>query len=295
MIFLKSKRLILAALSVVVIAPGDAAEVDRRDPQAQRESLVRVEATIERLKNASPEEAMPKLGEILRKTARQNIYQVEERWETHEKAKAAILAMPGHAAYFGDRLKELKSALRDQGEKNRYDSERVDCFEVMRFLPSPEIVETLGNFLSDDEDEPGPWKENQDYVDTPANSRKAAITLGQLLEKPPTQTPPLTYSKDDVETWKLWYAQVKAGNRGFQFKGSDVIHYLPAPVEDAARPAVVDRAPVVPTKVPKSNEPSDVQKQTSKPFPLVPTLAALGLAVLACGWIVVSKRRSSVA
>lgn len=271
----------------------EAGNIDSAEIQKQIEGLARAEVSIERLKNAPAEEAMPKLGEILRKTSMRSIYQVDERWETHEKAKSAILALPEHADFFRDEFKRFKSEFRDKGDENRYDLERAMLFEVMRQLPSPEIVPLLGALLEDDEDEPPPPRPDQDYVDYPANSRLAAGTLGRLLDKPPTQTDPRTYRKADVHVWKLWFAQVKAGTKGFQFKGSDTVHYLAAPAKDERRPSAIEPSPPVPENRTPPLEDRNPPKNEPQKFPLVATLSALGLLALAVAWLAISRRNGT--
>lgn len=222
-------RLVLGVVAAILL-PCSGTEEPESDPQKQRESLARVEFMIERLKNAPPAEAMPKLGEILRKTERRSIYQVEERWQTHEKAKAAILALPGHADFFRSEFKRIKAEFRDKGDDNRYDQERVILFETMRQLPSPQIVPVLVELLDDNEDEPPPPRPYQDYADYSANNKMAAATLGKLIDEP-------FYDQAGAEAWKQWFAQLKEGGRGFRLKGSDVVHYLASPVTEKRRSA----------------------------------------------------------
>ena len=203
------------------------------------------------------------------------------------------MGIPEHGRYFENRLKEIKSTLRGRGGDVEYDRERVHCFEVMRQLPTPQIVRVLGETLDDAEDQPAIPVEGQDYGDHVANNKMAADALWQMIEKPPLQGKPTFFFDHDVETWKLWYAQVKAGTRGFQFKGDSTVHYLAKPKETGRPPMEESRATPAPSPVreQKQEPPTKAEVSTERPFPLVPTLIASILLISSAGWLVVSKRR----
>jgi hypothetical protein len=157
-------------------------------------------------------------------------------------ARIALLSLPEHAAYFGRALdRAIKSEIdevRDANASIRVRPNRDEIYETLVQLPSPQIVELLGELLEDERD---PWKGQpaSDYTRPLRNSFLAAQTLNRIgIEGVPLIEP----IKDDRDfeaardQWKLWFAQVKAGNRTFRFKGDPQEYNLHGPV--AAVPAV---------------------------------------------------------
>ena len=220
----------------------------------------------------------------------------EEQKIIYNIAREELTNTPGIDTFFENKLKNIKLSMRERGRKGDYDLYRDIYFSTMRHIPHPGIVRVFGEFLNDDEDRPPPLKPGQDYVDSPANNIMAAVALGQMLEKPPVPKEPMIYSHDDVETWKLWYAQVKAGTRGFQFKGDSTVHYLTKPKETGRPPVEESRVTSAPPPIreQKNEPPAKAEVPAERPFPLVPTLIASALLLLSAGWLIVSKRRTAL-
>ena len=226
----------IASLAFVmgVIAPGTMAESGHTpsddEIRGQLEALSLARKEIEELKVSEPSYAALRLGKIMWKAGRQNIYQVDERLEVHRLAKEAFMAIPDHADYLAKHIEQERAKMAEEvrlgGGRGTYDRERDLGFAILRQTPTPSAVKVLGEFLNDDRDEPPPPETADDLAHPSANSRFAAKALGELIANPPVKSNPRSYGKADIETWKLWYAQVKAGNREFQFKGDDRVYRM---------------------------------------------------------------------
>ncbi len=90
------------------------------------------------------------------------------------------------------------------------------------------------------------------------------------------------YYNMNVEPWRLWYAQVKAGTRTFRFKDDPQEYNLDGPVQVAA---------VAPSpRKDSSDAPVPTESGRTFPWPLIGSLSALAAAA---GWYFF--RRKSVA
>lgn len=226
----------------------------------------------------------------------------EERspnWEKGERpvfhaAQAALLAIPGHAEYYRDRINEARRLL----DETPYDdialrgprqgdlrNEQMYGFQTLSHLPSAETVRVLGEFLFDERvsNPPVPLEST--------NAGWAARSLGTLplASRPITSENP---SYQDAPTWRLWYQQVKAGTRTFRFVGDPKEYNLrdlirqQSVVDSTARPprhATGDRPPVATV--------ADAAPASGSSGAL-PILIAAGLAVLAALWYFLRARKS---
>ncbi len=111
-------------------------------------------------------------------------------------------------------------------------------FAVLKQLPSPQVVDLLGRLLEDDRD---PWvvipAGEVAAGRPPPNSYLAARTLNQIGIEGVPLIEPLRNDRDHEaarDQWKLWYAQVKAGNRTFRFKGDPRDYNLDGPLPEVA-------------------------------------------------------------
>ncbi|GAA5115800.1 hypothetical protein GCM10023212_01110 [Luteolibacter yonseiensis] len=152
------------------------------------------------------------------------------------------MAIPGYADYYD---KKIRRNMDDEVAKNGKgnERERMWAFQTLEHLPSPETVKVLGELLYDDRD---PYKGATGFEDTGAprpNFRYASMTLTRLgIQKAPMKNKypdgSVGYDDSEVETWKVWYEQVKAGTRTFSFEGDDTIYNL------AGRTSVARDGPV---------------------------------------------------
>lgn len=144
--------------------------------------------------------------------------------DIYEALHREIISDPSHAEHFEAILEAQRipgaigyGAYRDHME--RYFMLEV----VLRQIPTPEVVALLGKYLYDDRDTPDPILFTGDCSLVPANSEVAMGALSRIgLKNPPIK--PGEYNllpREDLETWKLWWEQVKAGTRTFSFEGKD--------------------------------------------------------------------------
>lgn len=222
----------------------------------------------------------------------------DDKREIFNRAQTALLAIPGHAEYYRDRINEARRKVDvlppDSVERGPLRgmlyNEQMNGFQTLSQLPSAETIRVLGEFLFDDRGTlPGDGE--QAAVERPI-SRDAATALSKL----PLVARPVTSKesgREDTPTWRLWYQQVKAGTRTFRFVGDPKEYNLrdmmqqQAAVDSTVRPpghATVDRPPAGPAGDSKTNTPSSVTW---------PALIAAGLVILAAaGWYCLRARKA---
>lgn len=232
------------------------------------------------------------LARCLFKTSMQSIFQSDDRWVVYEEAQRAVISIPGHAEHFQKRIKDAQRAF--EQVKGNPDSmafgdlqqdllnEQMYGFAKLGAMPSPETVRVLGEFLFD------PWglnpnaKPGEDYSVSDGETAHAGRALKALaslpLENRANATPAdRTQYWRDIDAWKLWYEQVKAGSRTFRFVGDPQNYSLAGPVAEAREPQRREaKAPAVAA----GKENADGAKP--KGFPtaaLVLALAALAAAI----------------
>ncbi len=151
-------------------------------------------------------------------------------------ASEALVSLADHAEYFRDSLEvHLKSEFSEASGGERLPtgefSHRAHLFEIMAQLRSPQIVSILGELL---EDERNPWKDSPrgDAGVPTANWFYATESLTKLgIEGVPIISMKGMQNREAArEQWRRWYAQVKAGNRTFRFKGNPQEYNLQGPL-----------------------------------------------------------------
>lgn len=264
-------------------------------------------AAINAQANVPPEQAIPKLGGWIQRVSQKRA----PNWEKGDRpvfhaAQSALLAIPGHADYFKKAIKDLQfkleSALKDEkwNYVNDYSRLQWDSFQTLGLLPSVETVKVLGDFLYDEsgglnlkDGDPMPT-EGEIMSQQKKNCRLASSALFQLIDNPPMKAE----KGDAVEVWRLWYEQVKAGNRTFRFKGDPTEYDLegPAPKEklkrvdrdrkrDGERAVGHEKSSAAPASAPEIT-------QTNKPYSIVWLVAAIGLGGAGV-WYVLRNRKSA--
>jgi hypothetical protein len=203
----------------------------------------------------------PKLGRWINKLSGGGNVETGARPVFHA-AQAALLAIPGHAKYYQDKIEQTRafakyyhglseeeqSKLQEQSREEEarrnspvgnltdrldYDDVRSDAFNILGLLPSPETVAVLGHFLEDPEGRDG--KDFRGYpihipgadAGPPApNCGKAYFALGRLgIEYPPippTNMEDVVLDQEHVDAWTGWWNEVKTGKRTYRFKGSPI-------------------------------------------------------------------------
>jgi hypothetical protein len=221
----------------------------------------------------------------------------DDKREIFNRAQTALLAIPGHAEYYRDRINEARRKVDvlppDSVERGPLRgmlyNEQMNGFQTLSQLPSAETIRVLGEFLFDDRGTlPGDGE--QAAVERPI-SRDAATALSKL----PLVARPVTSKesgREDTPTWRLWYQQVKAGTRTFRFVGDPKEYNLrdimqqQAAVDSTVRPprhVTADRPPatIVADAAPASGSSG-----------ALPILIAAVLAILAALWYFLRVRHS---
>lgn len=206
---------------------GAAAEA--RGSVSQRKSLGNLEAKVEACREMEPSEAIPILGSMIVKLARKNIYQIPERVAVYDKARDLMLSIPGHARYYANEIKREQATVAslpaNTGDRVGYDRNRAYHFETLQYMPSPETIRILGEFLSDEIDVQAPSKPTDDWGENPRpNCWSATATIMHIgLRDAPVEYQ-ADWTKDDsaLSQTRAWWEEVKAGKRKFSFQGQNV-------------------------------------------------------------------------
>jgi hypothetical protein len=216
----------------------------------------------------------------------------DEQREVFGRVKETILGLPDHARFFEEMVaRGIQNEFKEASGKGRSAKEPdlLRTFAVLKQLPSPQVVDLLGRLLEDDRD---PWivlpAGEVSAGRPPPNSHLAARTLNQIGIEGVPVIEPLRDDRDHEaarDQWKLWYAQVKAGNRTFRFKGDPREYNLDGPVPAVAlatRPGKSDRAEEAALVARAADE---------KAFPWLAVGGALGLLLIAAGACLRAARR----
>jgi hypothetical protein len=145
-------------------------------------------------------------------------------------ARDELCKIPGHARYIAEEIKREQEEVKDYGTNSgprvTYDRQRAWRFETLRYLPSPEAILVLGEFLSDDLDTPQPLvSEGSDWGE---NARANSFFSSKTISEIGLRDPPASRDSFDIQpekhlaTTREWWDEVKAGKRAFSFKGQNV-------------------------------------------------------------------------
>jgi hypothetical protein len=134
----------------------------------------------------------------------------EQQTVIFNKAKSALLAIPGHAKFIQNKIESTRAQLlvdikksdkeiyqmrldKTMVEYRDYEDSRRLAFPVLGLLPDGESVAVLGHFLDDPEGADGKnisgeTRFGSDYAQFVPNAQAAAIALGKIgIENPPSQ------------------------------------------------------------------------------------------------------------
>ena len=266
----------------------------------QRSNLELWRKEIERAASMSPAEAIPLLGRCVVKMTKSSIFQVEERWDVYREAQAALLSRPGHAEFYAEKIKDAQREVeRQRGThnegpaKSKLLNEQMYGFETLGQMPSPETVRVLGELLFDPwglklDAKPGEDPNNDKYGETSHASRALRALASLPLETRANATPAekTTYWAD-IDSWKLWYSQVKAGTRTFRFEGDPQDYNLQGPVVKAVEPTLANRLRQDGAAETSGPAASDEEVSRLRVVALVAACGILGVAF----WLSVIRRR----
>jgi hypothetical protein len=230
-----------------------------------------------------------KMGDLLRRIDSPEQYNVhgEDAKSLREKIQKEISKIPGHAEFFGAKIKEEQERvknipLRSLPGRIEYNTRRYTYIsKVLINIPSPETIRVLGEFLWDEKDNQ-PVGPNDDWGAIEANANLAGLALSQIgLRNPPVETV-FMGSPTEFQVWRAWYEEVKSGKRAFSFKGQNVeyrfnpdgsVSTTPIKVEEE-RPGPAPRKP----EVIQQQQPT-AQAPTSTPAPVVEPTRRLWIIV----------------
>ncbi len=199
------------------------------------------------------EEMIPGLGEMLRQLKSLHYRDCPERDEVAHLLQERLLATPGHAKSFQDKIESLRvevlatgnisdeelTRLQDEGREIPHvtDYERycsMTAFPTLQHLPSAETVAVLGHYLNDPVGRNGknllghPMRiPGDDLSSRPCNARMATESIRHLgIAHPPypfaEERPGEFLPEKEIDAWKDWWNEVKTGKRTYQFKGSPI-------------------------------------------------------------------------
>ncbi|WP_035612266.1 hypothetical protein [Haloferula sp. BvORR071] len=248
--------------------------------------------------NSLPEDQrIEKLGWGLRRTSVNNIYISGDRLGTHAQLRDALLAIPGHAEYYAERIREAQAKRSEESIPSKIGplqvaltNARQTGFSTVSLLPSAESVRVLGEFLYDEEGRvpPSPpgTKDDRDKRQYATGESPSAFYALDAIAKLPIISPPVqrrrrneTKYDEDIESWRLWYEQIKAGNRTFRFDGDPKEYNLKGPVGSAVSEASLPGK----SGAPAANPAAVSEKTPAQRWPLWVALGALAGVVVYVG------------
>ena len=209
----------------------------------------------------------------------------------YNRAQKLLISIPGHAEYYEKRIRGMWDAYRSAKKTDPSTADGTKFlngtfydFPVLRHLPSPETVRVLGDMVIETE-----VFETEEGV---PNIHLAARALQELHHLPLASKPVQSedvHTDEDLETYRLWYAQIKAGNRTFRFVGDPNEYTLAGPVRSS---------PEVASTPPKARDSADASPSTETgPNSSAPWLAiTLGGTLIggALWYWLVSRRRTQI-
>lgn len=203
-----------------------------RAPQDPLEAEIWYETMDQRLTKVielpNSEAKIDKLGEYLFKFG-SRLPHPDERWNaTFTKAKDAALAFPNHSQHFRQRIEAMFDPTTGKFNQDMGLERRTLIAQTLGHVPSPEIVQLLGELLADERGKQ-PFSVSKGTASSNAEYACGSLNLLKLRHPPVVRDErefAWNISHEHIDTWKLWWEQVKAGNRTFSFEGQDVEYRL---------------------------------------------------------------------
>lgn len=174
----------------------------------------------------------------------------------YDSLQSALLAIPGHAESYRDRINETRSKMeearrkKNASEANDYQTKLSNQvfydLPTLDHLPSVETVGVLGEFLFDERGyvrlPPMPTLLQLDKAaeDSPVYGRAARALAALPIENKPVPADAQFFTPEDVFPWRQWFEEIKSGKRTFRFEGDPTEYDLngPAPKQKLERIAL---------------------------------------------------------
>jgi hypothetical protein len=288
---------LLIGFAVIKVNAQTASEIGE-----QQKSLSLWVIEIEKTKQMPQGQAIELLGRCVVKMTKTSIFQIDDRWDVYRNAQAALLAIPGHAEYYRDKVLEVRK-IRDQavgniqysGKAGDYRNALHEAMETLKQLPSPETIRVLGDFLSDQS--ANPFSPQDGMKESPTSHVAVGALCCLPLVSKPADTKYAYQAKDDLLAWQAWYEQIKAGTRTFRFEGDPQEYDLngPASKEKLQRIALSHKRDEerAAGRRPSPSDPDSaaVQKFGSSGFPVASVAAACGIVIAALWYLFRAGRR----
>jgi len=225
----------------------------------------------------------------------------------YRKLQFEFLSIPGHAEYFGRRIREANEPLKgpEYGKfVHEARNERMYGFQTLSNLPSPETVKVVGEMLSDTwRKEFNPPPGSEDVVRPPNSLALDAIDgcLRNLPLRDPPSVPRLMAGYDPEVVWVLpwqnWYSEIKSGKRAFSFKGQNVEYRfrpdgtweaqaMASPPDDGPKPDSSMSGALRPEKSPPPSPPA-LNAQSPRGSEPTDSLQ-ISASVIACGVLILA-------
>ncbi len=288
---MRSRLVFFVLVCLSQVARADSKSEEREAWFAERRAM------IVRAKEFSDSQTVEDLSRIVRGVGSNLENASEEGRLLYLEAQSMLLAIPGHAEYFRDRILEARSRLDQASEVGEKAAARSamgyaqnEGFGALRHLPSVETVRVLGEFLNDDRGRTVlPANPTYDEKEEAKQERPSSVGAAAALQalpltfKPVKQVSEYSFPYENVHPWQLWYEQVKAGKRTFRFEG-DPQEY------DLNGPASKDKLAAIAKDRKRDEERSAGHRKTSAPAdtvsPSVQAAQPLTAIVIAGGILV---------
>lgn len=277
-------------------------------------------ATIQALTD-EPSKTIPGLLEMLVQLKSLGYRSCSERDEVTNTLESTLLAIPGHAKYYQEKIDKMRDELLENSKKTQEDIIKMQnegqtvldepnylsdvgvAIRTLRFMPSAETVSVLGYFLNDPVLRDGKTLLGNrlipgDYTGHVSNAQLATEVIRQLgIEQPPFGDIKGKITPEEIDTWKNWWNEIKDGRRTYRFIGSNIEY---GPDGPANREAIQrndlnrkrdDERDGGHKRAAPATETAVVENPTSKGFPIAGVIAACVL-LAGAGWYFLSTRNS---
>ena len=286
--------------------------------QWESDSLAAIKAQLAN----EPKIAIPKLGGWLVKLSTGMNFEKGDR-PVFSAAQKALLAIPGHAKYYQDKINKMRDELlaatklsheeqlrmEEEGQEIPHEPSYLGDTQIairtLKYMPSAETVSVLGYFLSDPVGRDGksflgsPLKLPGDSGPYLSNAEIATEVIRVLgIEQPPFKDNKGVITPAEIDAWKDWWNEVKSGKRTYRFIGSSVEYGPDGPAtkeviqhaerdrkRDEEREAGHRKSPIAPEAAPTA-------AVATKSFSIAGILAACALIVAAV-WYFLRGRKAA--